>query len=100
MNDEKFQCEDVQEVMKFIPKNVPLFWMDEKTGMMKAIVLKYLESIHLTNLEMKYLRWYLVQWIDAMISKPPNYKEEIEKRDQKGLEEYIEVLLEYAIDPF
>jgi hypothetical protein len=100
MNDKEFEKVDINDVLKFEPRLIPLFWMNETTGMMKSIVLKYLESKHLTNLELKYLRWYLVQYIDAMISKPPNYKEEINKRDQKGLEDYIEVLLDFGIDPF
>ena len=107
------------DIMCWNPKIKPLFWMDEQTGMMKAIVDKFLEEIHLTNLEMKYLRWYIVQWIDGIVSHtkmrypekdfekylkngvPENYKNKTDEMDQEQLIDFVvKELLNYGIDPF
>jgi len=107
------------DVMSWNPKDIPLFWKNEQTGMMKHIVQKFFKEIHLTNLELKYLRWYIVQWIDgikASVKKntppeewdeykknavPPDYKEKIEEMDQKKIMDYIvNELGYYGLDPF
>jgi len=107
------------DVMSWNPKQKPLFWKYEQTGMMKAIVNKFFKEIHLTNLEVKYLKWYIVQWIDgtkASVKRntpaekwdeykknavPPDYKEKIEEKDQKQLMDYIaNELGYYGLDPF
>ena len=107
------------DVMRWNPRGIPLFWMHEQTGMMEAIVSKFFKEIHLTNLEMKYLRWYIVQWIDGTMASvkrntppeewdeykkevfPPDYKKQIEEMDQKQLMDYIvNELGYYGLDPF
>lgn len=106
-------------VMRWNPKQEPLFWMHEQTGMMKDIVQKFLEEIHLTNLELKYLKWYIVQWIDGtvsyvknrmskeqskeyiMIAVPKDYKQQLDDMDQGQIMQYVsEELIVFGIDPF
>ncbi len=44
----------------------PLYWMHERTGLLRPIVLKYIQGIErLTDAEVDVLRYYLQQWIDA-----------------------------------
>jgi len=106
-------------VMRWNPKQEPLFWMHEQTGMMKDIVQKFLEEIHLTNLELKYLKWYIVQWIDGTVSQvknrmskeqfkeyimnavPKDYKQQLDDMDQGQIMQYVsEDLINLGIDPF
>jgi len=107
------------DVFRWNLKTIPVFWMDEQTGMMKHIVEKFFEGIHLTNLELKYLKWYIVQWIDGIISTiktlksekefgdflkscvPKDYKKQLDEMDQDQIVEYVEnELSEKGIDPF
>lgn len=107
------------DIMCWNSKTKPLFWMCDQTRMMKHIVEKFFEEIHLTNLEMKYLRWYIVQWIDGIVSHakmrypekdfkeylkngvPENYKNKTDEMDQEQLMDFVvKELLNYGIDPF
>jgi len=107
------------DIMRWNPINRPLFWMHEQTGMMEAIVNKFFKQIHLTNLEMKYLRWYIVQWIDGIVSQvkvgmteqefkeyvknavPKEYKRKLDGMDQEQITIYVAgELLNYGMDPF
>ncbi len=77
----------------------PLFWMHEQSGMMKEIIMNFLQDKELTEDQMKVLRWYLIQWTEKF-NHPPNYKEKINSSNQKEISDYIGVLLDYGIDPF
>jgi len=101
-------------------REFPLFWMNETTGEMKNIVLKFFEDIKLSPEELEILKKYIIQWIEGTIFQtrhffnseekyqeylrkavPPDYKDVIRKSDQTDLSEYVSnTLLEYGIDPF
>lgn len=103
-----------------IPKNqFPKFWMDEISGKMKEIVMKFLEDKNLDSYELQILKDYLIQWIDKTIDNvkyllsgeqlrkymeegvPPNYKDKINNMNQYQIKNYIvKELLDYGIDPF
>ena len=105
--------------MHWNPNIRPLFWMHEQTGMMKHIVQKFFEKIRLTNLELKYLKWYIVQWIDGnalqvKVNIPKEEIEEFERKyvpkdckkrlddmDQEQIMKYVsEELMNFGFDPF
>ena len=79
---------------------VPLYWMHEKSGHMKKIVMKFLKDTPLAAHELRILRWYVYQWVDAMPVKPSDYQR-ILRMSQEELKRYNLVLVkQYAIDPF
>jgi len=117
--NKNFEYHDCKEIMRWNPEQEPLFWMHEQTGMMKTIVQKFLDEIHLTNLELKYLKWYIVQWIDGTVSHaenrmskeqfkeyvmnavPKDYKKQLDDMDQGQIIQYVsEDLINLGIDPF
>ena len=98
----------------------PLFWMNETSGKMKRIVLRFFEDLDLSPEELKILKMYIIQWIEGTIFQtrpffnnekkyqeylkkavPSDYKTVIENADQWELSGYISnTLLKYGIDPF
>lgn len=79
---------------------VPLYWMHEKSGRMKKIVMKFLKDTPLAAHELRILRWYVYQWVDAMPVKPLDYQR-ILRMSQEELKRYNGILVkQYAIDPF
>lgn len=78
---------------------LPLFWMHEQSGRMRAIVKKFLANTPLTRDELDTMRWYVYQWVDAMPFKPEDYHK-IKEMSQAKLKDYIvDTLLDYGIDP-
>ncbi len=78
----------------------PVFWMHETTGKMKRIVHKFLNNTPLSAEELGVMRWYVHQFVDALPSKPDDYKN-ILNMSQQELNTYcFNVLLDMGIDPF
>ena len=78
-----------------------LFWMNEQSGQMKEIVMNFLQDIELSKIQLEVLKNYIIQWIEkATITRPPDYHLIIMNSNQKELNDYIGVLLDYGIDPF
>lgn len=78
----------------------PVFWMHETTRKMKRIVHKFLNSELLNAEELGVMRWYVHQWVEALPSKPEDYKN-ILNMSQQELNTYCSnVLLDQGIDPF
>ena len=79
----------------------PLFYMNDPTGKLKFIVKKFHNQAKLNQKELDFLKWYIIQWIDAIPLKPPDYQNKIRKMSQEELDKYCsEELLDYSIDPF
>lgn len=78
----------------------PVYWMDEKSGKMKAIVSKFFNDESLTDDELNTMRWYIHQFADAMPYKPNNLSE-IFQMSQQELKAYISetLLFDFGIDP-
>lgn len=76
-----------------------LYWMNEESGKMKEIVLKFLKDELLTLDQLNTLRWYIHQFADAMPNKPLDLNR-IFQLDQTELKEYnFRVLVcEFGID--
>ena len=83
------------------PKLIPaLYWMDETTGQMQAIVEMYLNGTMLSDANLKILQRYLYQWVQGFPVIPSDYKRILEM-SQDQLHEYVwDVLLPIGIDPF
>ncbi len=79
----------------------PLYWRNEQSGRMAAIVKKFLQREALSPEELHIFKWYIIQWIDHMLYKPADYRDLIPKMSQEQLYQYLEFLQDkYAIDPF
>lgn len=92
--------EDIPEYGPDKPGSKPVYWMNESTGELKAIIEKFLKDIDLTQPELKTLRWYVYQWVKGMPGKPHGF-ESILKMSQLDLKKYCwTTLLDYGIDPF
>lgn len=82
---------------------VPLYWMNEQSGEMKEIVLKFLDKEKLDINELNKLKWYIKQWISGLLFKIPNKKLILKQIDQSNQEKLYKIqmeLLEIGIDPF
>ena len=80
-----------------------VYWMHERSGRMKAIVLKFFSKDQdLTERELEILKWYIEQFVDAMPRRPLHWREQLAAcRTAKDLREYNWMLVrDYAIDPF
>lgn len=62
--------------------------------------MKFLNQETLNEKELTILKQYLIQWIDALPSRPNHYKYIIMKATQKQLKDYLGELLAFGIDPF
>lgn len=82
----------------------PLYWVNETTGTMRAIVSKCLsDDDDLTADELDVLTWYVRQWIDGVVPlPPPDYEQCLLGIRTKGdLRRYLhELLRDYGIDVF
>lgn len=75
------------------------YWMDETTGKMKEILIKFVEDEPLTDDELNTLRWYIHQFADAMPSKPNNLSEIFQMTHQELKEyNYETLVVGYGID--
>ena len=45
----------------------PLYWQDELSGEMRAVVMAYLNGWAMTSRQIEIMRWYLHQWVSAPI---------------------------------
>jgi len=87
--------------MEQIKLKTPKYWKYETSGVLRNIIMKFLQDIELTHKELWELKAYLIQWVDAMPFRPKGFKTYIENADQKYLLEYIfELQKEWGIDPF
>ena len=80
-----------------------VYWMQERTGRMREIILKFLrDGTDLTEEELEILKWYIEQFVDAMPMRPPKWRERLAAcTTKKQLREYNWMLVsDYAIDPF
>jgi len=80
-----------------------LYWMNEQTGLLKEIVMKFFSvDQELTEQELEILKWYIGQFVDAMLFRPPKWCEKLAacltKKDLKRYNWWL--VSEYAIDPF
>jgi len=90
----------VEDIKFNLSQGRPLYWRHEVSGRMAEIVRKFLDRQRLDDYELKIIRWYVFQWVDAMPFKPANYGD-ILAMSQKELLEYVTgTLLDYGIDPF
>jgi hypothetical protein len=69
------------------------------------IIKKFLADKNLTELELGYLKWYIVQYIDGFSitssAIPENYRKKIIECNINDLKDYLDSeLLSYVIDPF
>jgi len=82
---------------------MPLFWMHELSGRMRAIVKAFFsEDQNLTADEIDVLKRYLAQWIAAMPAQPPNWRKELAacqtKQDLRSFN--WKLVSDHAIDAF
>ena len=83
--------------------NVPLYWGHETSGVMRALVQKFLsDDDDLTSDELDMLTWYVKQWTAAMPLRPVEYEDRLASVRTKGeLRKYThELLRRWGIDPF
>lgn len=93
--------------------NTPLFWMNETTGRMKEIVIKFFsEDQDLGRYEREILKHYMIPWVQAAIQNPygnDEYRKNLtlminriqraeSKQELKDLN--MELLSEFCIDLF
>ncbi len=79
--------------------SIPVYWLQEKSGKMKAIVGKFLENEPLNEYELEILRWYFYQWVAAFPTKPDDFAG-ILLMSQEELRLYnMRLLNDYGIDP-
>jgi hypothetical protein len=77
----------------------PVYWKNEISGKMKAIVVKFLDKQPFNEWELETFRWYIKQWIEAMPSRPSDFLK-VMLMSQNELFGYLSgELLEYGIDP-
>jgi len=82
---------------------MPVFWMNELSGRMRAIVKAFFnEDQELTADEIDVLKRYLAQWIAAMPKQPPRWRQELAAcQTKKDLKAYNwKLVRDYAIDAF
>ncbi len=89
-----------QECKKGVSE-MAVFWMNEASGQMKEIVMKFIRSEKLDEAQLETLKWYMIQWIEkAAFHRPIGYRDIINVSTQEELSKYVGVLLDYGIDPF
>jgi len=81
------------------------YWMHEKSGRMKSIVLGFLEGRPLDPADLRILKDYMLQWIAPPISLPELNRTAFEKQindapDADELRKVNYALLQFGIDPF
>ncbi len=78
---------------------IPVYWLQEESGRMKAIIGKFLENEPLEEPELEILRWYFYQWVAAFPTKPDDFAQ-ILLMSQEELRLYnMRLLNDYGIDP-
>ena len=78
-----------------------VYWRHEVSGRMASIVGKFLNDEPMDPYELKVIRWYVWQFVDAMPSKPDDCKRILEMSKEELKRYNWEVLVtKYAIDPF
>lgn len=78
----------------------PLFHMHEVTGEMTKIVKGFLEGKNLDLIDLNRLRFYMYQWVTAMVDRPPTYQNILVMSQAELMAFYHDELLERGIDPF
>lgn len=78
----------------------PLFHMNEESGEMTRIIMKFLEGKQLDFLDLNILRAYIHQWVAAMPVKPPTYQNILMMDQAQIMTFLLDELLPRGIDPF
>ena len=93
----------IQDFKRKVATGGVLYWMNEQTGRMREIVMKFFSKDKgVTEEELEVLKWYVEQWVDAMPNQPPNWRERLAAcTTKKALQEFNWMLVrDYGIDPF
>lgn len=77
----------------------PLYWRNETSGRMKAIVGRFLAHGRLNGTDLPVLRWYVFQWVSWM-RVPQELLNRIRgARSQEELRAILAELLDWGVDP-
>jgi len=82
---------------------MPVFWMNELSGRMRAIVKAFFSEDQALNAdEIDVLKRYLAQWIAALPKQPPNWRRELAAcQTKEDLRRFNwELVSNYGIDAF
>jgi len=80
---------------------IPKYWKYETTGKLREIIIKFLHNMALEHKDLWSLKYYIIQWIDAMPLKPRGWECFIKNASQNSLFEYVmELNKEWGINPF
>jgi len=85
---------------------VPLFYLHEKSGSIKKIVMKFFKEIPLDENEFNILKWYVCQWIEKMepfFSNRDRFETTCTRMNKMGMEKFrkfVNSLVALGIDPF
>lgn len=90
----------------------PLYWRDEVTGRLAAVIARYLREEPLSAADLQVMRVYLIQWIDAPVwdSNPHLsaegrlYLTELRQKARnlntyREVEEWLDAATENGMDP-
>ena len=95
-----------QDRPKLLPldhEQAPKFWQYETSGVLKPVVIAYLEGTPLTDRDIAIMRAYLKQWVDSPVwSGPPIYALRVNVRKIRSRDDintWLEAALDAGIDP-
>jgi hypothetical protein len=83
--------------------SIPGYWMNETSGVLKPVVLKYLDGQGLDSAEVSIIRAYLQQWIGAPAFVGPDVVRLRERVDQimstDDVRDWLADALDAGVDP-
>ncbi|NJK81839.1 MAG: hypothetical protein HC876_16880 [Chloroflexaceae bacterium] len=83
----------------------PRFWLDEQTGKLAEVVEIYFRTEPLTTEQMDWLKLYVHQYLErAVIASDANRNQLLSRiaklRTVNDLEQFVEELAEWGVEPF
>jgi len=83
---------------------IPRYWVNEVSGRMKEIVLKFFHAEKVEGQDLQILKDYIKEWLDASrlpMNERVRLNDELKQiTSSYKLMEFNQRLLEYGIDPF
>lgn len=84
--------------------NVPGFWQNETSGVLRPVITAYLNGKRLSAHDLRIMREYLLQWIDAPVWAVDEDIQELRRsvrqiHNQKDIDDWLDAAISAGIDP-